>query len=237
MADQNLTDIIDVTVRAVRERWDPLGYVEAESAFATGHTPSVAPMAYLCRFYAGLDDAALGDAEGESERHLPAVYRQFLRAYNGAHVMGVSLMGATGGQNLRDAAAAIGQPVSIRYQNAFYLRPDFIPEGHFGIGTMNGNGNAQGHLYLTSTGEVELINREHNLIAITWPSLADFLSTEIPRQFSRYDAQGNDTGQVARLPGNTQDWEALGKQAADQRKKENSVSHKLMRKLGMGRKG
>lgn len=102
---------------------------------------------------------------------------------------------------------------------------------------MNGNGNAQGHLYLTSTGEVELINREHNLIAITWPSLADFLSTEIPRQFSRYDAQGNDTGQVARLPGNTQDWEALGKQAADQRKKENSVSHKLMRKLGMGRKG
>ena len=71
VADQNLTDIIDVTVRAVRERWDPLGYVEAESAFATGHTPSVAPMAYLCRFYAGLDDAALGDAEGEAKDICP----------------------------------------------------------------------------------------------------------------------------------------------------------------------
>lgn len=110
MADQNLTDIIDVTVRAVRERWDPLGYVEAESAFATGHTPSVAPMAYLCRFYAGLDDAALGDAEGESERHLPAVYRQFLRAYNGAHVMGVSLMGGQGSKTCAIRQRPLGSP-------------------------------------------------------------------------------------------------------------------------------
>ena len=149
--------------------------------------------------------------------------------------MGISLYGSTGGQNLRDSEG-IGQPVSIRYQNAFYTRPEFIPEGHFGFGAMNGPFYSQGHLYLTSVGEVELINRDHDLVAMRWPSLTQFLNQELPRQLSRYDDEGRETGEVTRLPGNTDDWEALGKEKSDRRKREGTVLHKTLSKLSVFRK-
>ncbi|WP_299026411.1 SMI1/KNR4 family protein [uncultured Sulfitobacter sp.] len=230
--DENVAKVIEEFAGIVRDRWDKLGYLEGDGgAFATGHTPAIAPQSYLCRFYAGLSEDGLKDAESESERHLPHQYRSFLSAFNGGHIMGISLHGSTGGSNLRQIDG-IGQPVSIRYQNVFYTRPDYIPEGHFGLGAMNGEYYSQGHLYLTSTGEVELINREHNLIAKTWPSLAGFLSEEIPRQLTRYDEAGLETKRVARLPGNTDDWEALGKAATEERRKEATVLQKVKRGLG-----
>jgi hypothetical protein len=84
---------------------------------------------------------------------------------------------------------------------------------------------------LTSTGEVELINRDHDLIAKRWSSFAEFLKQEISRQLSRYDETGLELEGINRLPGNTENWEALGKKVSDNRKKEGTVSHKLMRKL------
>jgi hypothetical protein len=231
LSDEDVANVIDELAGIVRDRWDKLGYLEADGgAFATGHVPAVAPHAYLCRFYAGLSDAGLSDAEAESERYLPKQYRDFLRSFNGAHIMGISLNGSTGGQNLREIGG-VGQPISIRYQNVFYTRPEYIPEGHFGLGAMNGPWYSQGHLYLTSTGEVELINRDHDLIAERWPSFVEFLMQEIPRQLSRYDEAGLEIEGIKRLPGNTDDWEELGKQISDQRKKEDKVFHKTIRKL------
>lgn len=232
MTDETLTKIIQEQVRAIRARWDGLGMLETDSgAFATGHTPSVGPEAYLCRFYAGLSEDGLADAEAESERYLPPAYREFLKSYNGAHIMGISLKGLTGGQNLRDVGHTIGQPVSIRYQNAFYLRKDFIPEGHFGLGTMNGEWYAQGHLFLTSSGEVELINSEFDLTAATWPSLAEFIRQEVPRQLSRYDETGAELQGINRLPGNTDNWEALAKEVTDNRRGEASLLKKMTKKF------
>lgn len=234
MTAPNLSQTLKSLTTLVRQRWDKLGIIDGEeSAFATGYTPTIAPHAYLCRFYAGLSDAELDAAEEESERYLPPQYREFLASFNGAEIMGIRLNGFTGGQNLRNTGALIGQPISIRYQNAFYLRPDYIPEGHFGIGAINGEWYSQGHLYLTSLGAVELINAEHDLLAAKWPSLADFLSQEVPRQMSRYDDQGNEIKNVKRLPGNTDNWEALGKADSDNRKKEASLPYKVLRKLGM----
>ena len=231
LSDEDAANVMEELVGIVRDRWDKLGYLEADGgAFATGHVPSVAPQAYLCRFYAGLSDAGLNDAEVESERYLPKQYRDFLRSFNGAHIMGISLNGSTGGQNLREIGG-VGQPVSIRYQNVFYTRPEYIPEGHFGLGAMNGPWYSQGHLYLTSTGEVELINSDHDLIAKRWPSFVEFLMQEIPRQLSRYDEAGLEIEGIKRLPGNTDGWEELGKQISDQRKKEDKVFHKTIRKL------
>lgn len=231
LQDDGLTDVIEDLVQVVRNRWDRLGFLETDTgAFATGHIPAVGPHAYLCRFYAGLAEAGLDAAEAESERYLPQPYREFLRSFNGGKIMGVSLYGATGGQNLR-IAEGIGQPVSIRYQNAFYLRKEFIPEGHFGFGSINGPRYSQGHLYLTSVGEVELINRDHNLVATRWPSFKAFLEQEFTRQMSRYDDEGRETGEVAKLPGNSENWEALGKESSDRRRKESSVLHRVFRSL------
>ncbi len=231
LSDEDVANAIEELAGIVRDRWDKLGYLEADGgAFATGHVPAVAPQAYLCRFYAGLSDAGLNDAEAESERYLPKQYRDFLRSFNGANIMGISLHGSTGGQNLREIED-VGQPISIRYQNVFYTRPDYIPEGHFGLGTMNGPWYSQGHLYLTSTGEVELINRDYDLIGERWPSFADFLKQEVPRQLSRYDEMGQELESIKRLPGNTDDWEALAKKVSDNRKKEATVLHKTIRKL------
>lgn len=230
-SDDDVAKVINDLVKTIRGRWDKLGYLEADgSAFATGHVPTIATHAYLCRFYAGLSEAGLDDAEEECERYLPKPYRDFLKSFNGATIMGIWLHGATGGQNMR-TIGGIGQPISIRYQNASYHRPAFIPEGHFGLGAMNGPWYSQGHLYLTSVGEVELINRDHDLVAARWQSFTEFLKQEIPRQMSRYDDAGHETGSVPRLPGNTDDWELLGKKMSDDRKKENTVLHRALVRL------
>jgi|GEM_PF-3419662 len=229
--NEDMENTIDDLVLTIRGRWDKLGCFETDDgAFATGHISDAGPHAYLCRFYAGLSDRGLDDAEAESQRYLPPSYRDFLKSFNGARVMGISLHGATGGQNTR-AITGIGQPVSIRYQNASYTRPGFIPEGHFSLGAMNGPYYSQGHLYMTSLGEVELINRDHNMIAKTWPSFTGFLKQEIPRQMSRYDNAGRETGSVEPLPGNTDDWEMLARKQSDKKKNENTVWYKVTRKL------
>lgn len=225
-SDEDATKVIDDLVKFVRGRWDKLGYLETDGgAFATGHVPIVAPHAYLCRFYAGLSEDGLSEAEMECGRYLPQPYRNFLSSFNGAIIMGISLYGSTGGQNLR-AAEGVGQPISIKYQNAY--RAGFIPKGHFCLGAMNGAWYSQGHLYLTSIGEVELINRDHYLIAAKWPSFTDFLKQEVLRQMSRYDEAGRKNRDVPPLPGNIEDWEALGKIEADRRKKESTILYKVL---------
>lgn len=230
-SDADVAKAINDIVKIIRGRWDRLGCLEADgSAFATGHIPTIAPHAYLCRFYAGLSDAELGEAEAECERYLPPPYREFLKSFNGAAIMGISLYGATGGQNPR-AAEGIGQPISIRYQNTLYTRPAFVPKGHFCLGAMNGLRHSQGYLYLTSAGEVELINRDRELIAATWPSFTDFLRQEVPRQMSRYDEEGQETGGVPPLPGNTDNWEALARKTSDDSKNESTLFLRTLRRL------
>lgn len=213
MDAHDISETILELTQLVRGRWDNLGVLEAKNgAFATGHTPFIAPHAYLCRFYAGLSDKELDSAEAESERYLPNSYRALLKIHNGAEIMGISLLGSTGGYNLREAGDTIGQPFSLRQQNAFYFRPDYIPEGHFGIGSMNGERYSQGYLYLTSTGEVELLNSRYNIIGATWPSLSDFLRQETQRQMTLYDDTGALMKGAKKLPGVTDDWERLAKE-------------------------
>jgi len=222
--------------QSLRRKFDPLGCFEADGGgFATGHTPAVAPQAYLCRFYGGLSEEGVDDAEAESERFLPQPYRDFLGFHNGAQILGISLYGATGGRNLR-ATSGMGQPISIRYQNVFYTRPEYIPEGHFGLGSMNGRWYSQGHFYLTSAGEVELINREHDVTATRWPSFEEFLTQEVHRQMSRYDDAGNEIAEIEPLPGNVTNWEALGKESSDRRKRENSPISKALKGLNVFRR-
>jgi len=212
----------------IRQRWDTLGFVEAEDGgFATGHMPGEAPYAYLCRCYAGLSDEGLACAEEESGRYLPEPYKDFLKVFNGAQIMGISLLGATMGINPRSLDDPIGQPIGIRYQNLYYLRPGYIPEGHFGIGSMNGDWYSQGQLYLTSTGEVELYHRDFDLVGARWPCLSSFLEDEVSRQMTRYRDDGTEIAEVRRLPGDTEDWERLAKQVGDSRKTNAGILDRL----------
>ncbi|WP_294224622.1 hypothetical protein [uncultured Shimia sp.] len=199
----------------LRERYDPLGSVEGENgAYETGHVPHVARYAYLCTRYAGLDDIGIRDAENEAERYIPETYKDLLRHMNGARVLGVSLLGGIGGSVDR-SGVGIGQPISIRYQNAVE-RPDYIPEGHLGFGAINGEWSSQGHLYLASTGEVELYNARLDMIGARWTSLLDFLEDEIPRRFSNYDEEGREIEKSKRLPGDTENWERLAQEAKEE---------------------
>lgn len=199
----------------LRHRFDPLGFVEGENgAFQTGHVPHVARLAYLCTRYAGLDEDGVRDAENEAERYIPEPYKELLRHMNGARLLGVSLHGGIGGSVDR-SGVGIGQPISVWYQNAVE-RPNYIPDGHLGIGAINGEWSSQGHLYLASTGEVELYNARFDMIGARWSSLSDFLEVEIPRRFSLFDDEGREVEKSKRLPGDTDGWERLAQEAKNE---------------------
>ncbi|WP_133489669.1 SMI1/KNR4 family protein [Aliiroseovarius marinus] len=194
----------------IREALDPLGYRDAEhGAFITGHVPHVAPYAYLANVYAGLDESGLEAAEAECGRFIPEVYRAFLRHTNGLRLGQLSLHGTTFG-SIDRTDYLVGQPISLSYQNV-HERPDYIPNGHLGIGAMNGAWYSQGHLYLASTGEVEMYHRDANLLGARWASFEEFLESEIPRQLSLYDADGRIKPDVKQLPGDTETWEEIAK--------------------------
>jgi hypothetical protein len=194
----------------LRKRLDPLGCVEAENgAYMTGHAPYIAPLAYHLRRYAGLDDEGIRRAEAECDRYIHQDYQAFLRRMNGVRLFDLSLHG-TVGSLIDRSGVGIGQPISIWYQNVVE-RPDYIPAGHLGIGAINGAWYSQGHIYLASTGEVELYNAHCDLIGATWPSISDFLSSEITRQLSLYDAMGHFIAGEKHLPGDTDQWEDIAK--------------------------
>jgi hypothetical protein len=201
----------------LRQRYDPLGHIEGDNgAYLTGHVPHVAPYAYLCIRYAGLGEVGVRDAEREAGRYIPEPYRELLRHMNGARILGVSLHDGIGGSVDR-SGVGIGQPISIWYQNAVE-RPDYIPDGHLGIGAINGEWSSQGQLYLASTGEVDLYNARFDVIGARWPSLANFLAEEIPRRFSLYNEEGRKLESSKLLPGDTDDWERLALEAKNEKR-------------------
>lgn len=211
----------------IRARFDPLGCEDCGcGAFKSGHVPHIAPMAYLCVWYPGLDGQGLEAAVEEADHHIPSSYRELLTVTNGGRWLGVCLQGAAGALIDR-SAQGIGQPISLRYQNVFE-RPDYIPAGHLGIGSINGAWYSQGHLYLTSTGEVELYNARFDMIGARWGSLAEFLTTEMQRRFTLYDAGGQLIEGAKLLPGDTADWEAM---AAAEKPKDNPGAGRLLRGL------
>lgn len=209
---RSVSEVLDQLDLELRDRYDKLGCVQGENgSYLTGHVPHVAPLAYLCVRYPSLDDDAIGKVEAEAGRHIAEPYRQLLGHMNGASLLGVSLHGGVFGSVDR-SGVGIGQPISIRYQNAVE-RPDYIPQGHLGIGAINGERRSQGHLYLTSTGQVEMYNAHFDLIGARWVSLSEFLSEEFSRRISLFDDEGKEVQKAKRLPGDTCDWERLAEAA------------------------
>ena len=205
----------------LREKLDPLGCSEGEAgAFQTGHVPHVAPLAYLCVCYSGLNEEGLQAAEEECGRYIPDPYREFLACMNGASILGVSLFGTIFGAVDR-SGLGIGQPISLRYGNVVE-RPGYIPQGHLGIGGINGERYSQGALYLASTGEVEFYNSHANMIGAKWESFSNFLNEEMPRRLSLYDERGFKIKGAKHLPGDTEDWERLGKEEYEKRTRSNN---------------
>ncbi len=215
---QSISGVLQKLEHQLRERLDPLGYVDAENdAFMTGHEPHKFPHFYLFRRYSGLDEEGMLAAEAECGRHIYEPYRELLSFMNGARVLGLVLQGSTG-VNLDRSGQGVGQPISLRYGN-FCERPDYIPQGHFRIGSINGDWHSQGHLFLVSTGEVELYNAKFDLIGKRWSSLVEFLIDEIPRRLDLYDENGREIPGSKKLPGDTDDWEQLAAEVAEQERR------------------
>lgn len=225
----SISDILAELERDLRARLDPLGYTEGENgAYLTGHAPHIAPLAYHFWRYAPLDARGLEMAEEECGRYIHPAYKEFLSCMNGLRLFKMSLHGTIGGAVDR-SSAGIGQPISISYQNVVE-RPAYIPAGHLGIGAINGAWHSQGHLYLTSTGEVELYNAECDLIGAKWPSLGDFLESEVRRQLSLHDAVGHFIPGGKHLPGYTDAWESIA-EAAHAERQGNGLQRKVQRTL------
>lgn len=205
----------------LRQKFDRLGIEEGvDGTFIIGPVPTnprweAHQLAHPSIFYAGLDDKGIEATEAESARYIPEPYKEFLRQTNGGRILGISLHGTIGGFIDR-SGVSVGQPISICYQNEVE-RPDYIPNGHLGIGAINGDWYSQGHLYLTSAGEVELYHSLLPIIGARWNSLQDFLTEETQRRLSFFDDQGLLRDDVKYLPGDTDSWEKLAEDAKQKR--------------------
>ena len=213
----------------VRERWDRLGAKPGpDGSFATGNVPSKAPRFYLARFYPPLSENELKDCEERLQRTIPISYREFLSETNGLRVGKLSLQGFVFALK-RDPSDDIGQPVSLDYGNIYGVSE--MPAGYFCIGAINGEYYSQGQLHITSLGTVELRHRDTHQVGHTWTSFETFIEDEIGRQLELYDENGNTRADVRHLPGNTDDWERISKEIHLSRKRERSLSQKLLGRL------
>lgn len=154
-----------------------------------GHTPDVAPLAYLHRLYPVLsrgDLVGLADSVG---RPVPPDYATFLcDAGNGARLFALHLYGYVG-QLRRDASDPLGQPVSLSYGNVVE-RPSGLDDETLAIGGMVG-WSARGCLVMTAARAVLLVHPiDGRDVAASWPSLDAMLEDEIARCSALYYRDG-----------------------------------------------
>lgn len=233
MVSSPVAEATGFAIAEIRRILEPRGVVDGPfHAFKAGHMPDKGPAWYSANVYNGLDDAEIDELEAEldfpipeqTEAHIPAPLRAFLRVTNGLECHALSIYG--------DAAKiehAVAAPISLRYGQYPTERAPDIPRTWFGFGSINGPWASQGLLYLTEVEEVVLAHRDTGQIGARWHDLSDFLVSEIPRQLAVHDPDGDLRAGCAVLPGETSDWEEIARRADADRRAEATVTTRMKR--------
>jgi len=174
--------------------------------------PHVSEFAFGASLFSGLSEAEIDELEKslpypvpeQMRANIPNQFRAFLRNANGLKLFGLSINGM-----YWRIEPVVGAPIGLHYGGL--ERPPNVPKFHFGFGSINGTGAASGKLFLTETGQVELIHRDIGVLGAAWGSFAEFLEQEIERQLTIRDTEGRLLLGYPALPGDTLEWETQSK--------------------------
>lgn len=149
-------------------------------------------IAFLHTLYPPLSENLIATVEARLGCDLPASYRAFLsQVSNGARLFNVISLYGLVEQIDRDPAHPLGQPISIDYGNSLEPVPG-LGSGELCIGGMVG-WSSHGRLILSPGGRVKLAHPDHGEVAVEWPSLPEFLTSEIARLSGSHDRAGRPT--------------------------------------------
>jgi len=152
-----------------------------------GHVPHVAPEAWFHIVYPGLDDHELAGVEGSLRREIPPAYRQLLKVSNGLTLFSGALS-LDGRRRDYSRKVSIRLPFDLADPNV-HERPRAADPAWFIFGFYKSDGS---HAWLDPRdggicrGNPDLTQPRLNM----WPSLDDFLITEVTRLSAHFDDLG-----------------------------------------------
>lgn len=158
-----------------------------EGGVRLGHTPFVAPLAYLHRVYPPLASVELTELEDAIGRPVGRYGNFLLGVGNGARLFNLSLFGFV--EQLSREVNGLGQPISLRYGNEVE-RPSGLADDELVIGGQVG-WSSRGSFVLHASGAVSLVHPEDAAdVAARWPTLDAMLSAELDRLSALHDRSG-----------------------------------------------
>lgn len=170
------------------ERFRSLGYRETHRGVRLfGPVPHVAPHAWCHAIPRGLTDQEISALSRAVDSILPGEFTEFLHAMNGAHLF----VGALALYGVR--------PVADREIDSAFLPFDIVdanryerPRGLRGALFIFGGYRFDGSLLAmdASTGHIARIERDGGAQLNLWPSLRDFLVSEMQRLDAIHDTDG-----------------------------------------------
>jgi hypothetical protein len=210
-----VTEAASFAIAKIRAQLAPLGVIEGlNGEFRAGHMPEKGPEWYSATVFSGLSESEIDELESQlpypvpeqTRARIPMQMRELLAVANGMICHNLSIYGM-----YWRIERAVGAPIGLSYGQI--ERPPHTPKTWFGFGSMNGPWASQGELYLTENEEVVLAHRDTGDIGARWPSMADFLMSEVPRLLAAYDARGDILPGMSELPCDTAEWEAKAERA------------------------
>jgi hypothetical protein len=152
-----------------------------------GHVPHVAPEAWFHIVYPGLDDQEMADVECSLGRPIPAAYRQLLKVSNGLTLFSGALS-LEGRRRDYSRKVSIRLPFDLADPNV-HERPRAADQAWFIFGFYQSDGSRAWIDPLD--GGVCRGNRNLTQPRLNqWPSLDDFLTTEVTRLSAHFDDSG-----------------------------------------------
>jgi hypothetical protein len=180
--------------------WSHLGVTTLnDGAQLIGHVPHVAPFAYLHIIPAPLKEkeiSASADALGIS---LPDDFHDYLLYANGLHAFSgtIAVYGFRKNYQRADVVAASAQPFDLSIPNHFE-RPKSIRDTQIVVGGYKVDGS---QVVMDGSGRTHrILEQDANQISNTWSSFSEWLTSEVLRLSSIFDAKGICTNPYARLP-------------------------------------
>ncbi len=161
-------------------------------AMLISHKPRVAPEAYACVLFHGVDSRMIDHYETlqiQSNRYfrIPPPYREVLTRLNGASLFNIELFGIPRSmlQNPPTLDRSVRQPLDLATANMDWRKQYDVGADRFYFGCVPHTSNRNVGYFLLSDGQVEAFVEDGTKVN-SWPGMKECLSEEIARAEFHY---------------------------------------------------